>query len=72
MISLKFTATSIFVLVSVMAMARADVIAWSGDHCDPGSGEGADVPCDGACAGFFGRHSIEVSGDRCDVRLQRA
>jgi hypothetical protein len=59
MIPLKFTATSIFVLLSVMAMARAEIIAWSGDNCD--SFEGGDEACDGSCGGFSGRHSLQVS-----------
>jgi hypothetical protein len=42
-----------------MAMARADIIAWSGDHCD--GGEGADVACDGRCNSFSERDSFSVS-----------
>jgi hypothetical protein len=56
---MKFTATSAFVLLSVIAMARAEIIAWSGDHCD--SFEGGDEACDGSCGGFEGRHSFSVS-----------
>jgi hypothetical protein len=32
LLSLKFTAT--FIFVSVMAMARANIIAWGRDHCN--------------------------------------
>ncbi|KAJ6507005.1 hypothetical protein C8R45DRAFT_1176612 [Mycena sanguinolenta] len=63
--SLKLTTTSIFVLISLRVMARADTIAWSGSHCD--GGEGADVACNGRCINFYGRHSFSVpaSGKHC-------
>jgi hypothetical protein len=63
MLSLKFTATYIFIFASLMMMAWADIIAWGGDHCD--GGEGADVACDGRCNDFSNRHSFSVSEVRC-------
>ncbi|KAJ6470956.1 hypothetical protein C8R45DRAFT_836621 [Mycena sanguinolenta] len=61
----SFTASLIAaVLVSAMAV-KGDIIAWSGDACN--GDEGNNVPCDGSCRSFDGRHSFEVvtGGTHC-------
>ncbi|EJD44485.1 hypothetical protein AURDEDRAFT_166581 [Auricularia subglabra TFB-10046 SS5] len=46
-----------FALAALLAASPATAfIAWSGWACD--GPEGADVPCNGACVGFGGRHSF--------------
>lgn len=45
---------------------NAGITAFSGNNCD--GGVGADVPCDGRCIAFSGRHSFRVdagSGGHC-------
>ncbi|EJD44465.1 hypothetical protein AURDEDRAFT_166556 [Auricularia subglabra TFB-10046 SS5] len=56
-------------LVSVATLVAAvpayAVIAWSGDNCN--GAQGADVPCDGSCHDFSGRHSFRagLGGGAC-------
>ncbi|KAJ7661352.1 hypothetical protein DFH06DRAFT_904811, partial [Mycena polygramma] len=51
-----------FVLVAVLLKATSaqDLIAFDGTACNGASG--LDVPCDGTCFDFAGRHSFEASG----------
>ncbi|KAJ7826257.1 hypothetical protein B0H13DRAFT_1657604 [Mycena leptocephala] len=46
------------VVLAIQANAQ-QIIAFSGDTCN--GGQGGEVPCDGTCFDFTGRHSYEVS-----------
>lgn len=46
------------VVLAIQANAR-QIITCSGDSCN--GGQGGEVPCDGTCFDFTGRHSYEVS-----------
>ncbi|EJD44459.1 hypothetical protein AURDEDRAFT_166548 [Auricularia subglabra TFB-10046 SS5] len=55
---MRFTA---FVALAIAAALPANAfIAWSGDACN--GAQGNNVPCDGSCHAFGGRHSF-VAGD---------
>ncbi|KAJ7912463.1 hypothetical protein B0H13DRAFT_1613554, partial [Mycena leptocephala] len=45
------------VVLAIQANAQ-QIIAFSGDTCN--GGQGGEVPCDGTCFDFTGRHSYEI------------
>ncbi|KAI0748186.1 hypothetical protein C8Q80DRAFT_1270624 [Daedaleopsis nitida] len=51
---------SALILAFLPQSAHAGITAFSGDNCD--GGVGANVPCDGSCISFSGRHSFRVDG----------
>ena len=59
---MRFAATLLAAVLLALQVHAQSLIAFSGDACD--GGEGADVPCDGTCFDFTGRHSFEVSVGR--------
>ena len=56
LISVAFAACAFSMCISP---SIADIIGFSGNECD--GAEGDDVPCDGSCHSFSGRHSFEAS-----------
>ncbi|KAJ7926124.1 hypothetical protein B0H13DRAFT_1500537, partial [Mycena leptocephala] len=48
------------VIVLAIQTNAQQIIAFSGDSCN--GGQGGEVPCDGTCFDFTGRHSYEVNG----------
>ncbi|KAF8209960.1 hypothetical protein K438DRAFT_1571709 [Mycena galopus ATCC 62051] len=54
------------VLLAIQVNAQT-LIAWSGSSCN--GAEGLEVPCDGTCFDFTGRHSYEVLGSSAIVDL---
>ena len=45
-------------LFHLLAIGRADIIAFSGNTCDGDAG--SNVACDGSCHSFSSRHSFQV------------
>ena len=55
----SFTFSVVAAALLAVLSVNADLIAWSGNTCD--GDQGNNVPCDGSCHQFGGRHSFEVS-----------
>ncbi|KAF7293355.1 hypothetical protein MKEN_00837400 [Mycena kentingensis (nom. inval.)] len=56
------------VFTALLALkANADLRAASGNSCDGDQGE--DVPCNGGCFGFSGRHSFVITSGTHNVVL---
>ncbi|KAJ7912462.1 hypothetical protein B0H13DRAFT_1613566 [Mycena leptocephala] len=64
---MRFT-ISLFTVVVLAIQANAQqIIAFSGDTCN--GGQGGEVPCDGTCFDFTGRHSYEIFSSTATVSL---
>ncbi|KAJ6470953.1 hypothetical protein C8R45DRAFT_1014967 [Mycena sanguinolenta] len=57
----SFTASLIAAVLFAATVVKGDFVAFSGETCD--GDEGNNVPCDGSCHSFDGRHSFEVVAD---------
>ncbi|KAL1943641.1 hypothetical protein VTO73DRAFT_4086 [Trametes versicolor] len=63
---MRFCTSTIAYLASALALAvlpqvaHAGITAFSGNTCDGAAG--LNVPCDGSCHQFNGRHSFRVDG----------
>ncbi|KAJ7926121.1 hypothetical protein B0H13DRAFT_1599926 [Mycena leptocephala] len=56
---MRFTVSLLAAVVLAIQANAQQIIAFSGDTCN--GGQGGEVPCDGTCFDFTGRHSYEVS-----------
>ena len=56
---MRFTISLLAAVVLAIQANAQQIIAFSGDTCN--GGQGGEVPCDGTCFDFTGRHSYEVS-----------
>lgn len=68
LLTMRFCTSTIAYLASALALAvlpqvaHAGITAFSGNTCDGAAG--LNVPCDGSCHQFNGRHSFRVRNSR--------
>ncbi|KAJ7195618.1 hypothetical protein GGX14DRAFT_575407 [Mycena pura] len=56
---MRFTTATALASALLVLNVRADLIAWTGPHCN--LDQGADVVCNGECIAFSGRNSFQVT-----------
>ncbi|KAJ7853420.1 hypothetical protein B0H13DRAFT_1642914 [Mycena leptocephala] len=62
-----FTISLLAVVVLAIQANAQQIITCSGDSCN--GGQGGEVPCDGTCFDFTGRHSYEIFSSTATVSL---
>ncbi|KAJ7926109.1 hypothetical protein B0H13DRAFT_1862618 [Mycena leptocephala] len=64
---MRFTISLLAAVVLAIQANAQQIIAFSGDTCN--GGQGGEVPCDGTCFDFTGRHSYEIFSSTASVSL---
>ncbi|KAF7359700.1 hypothetical protein MVEN_00694500 [Mycena venus] len=64
---MRFTISLLAAVVLAIQANAQQIMAFSGNSCD--GGQGGEVPCDGTCFDFTGRHSYKIFSSTADVSL---